>query len=223
LVAAVELPQIPDELAVAEETFTDSEGRFVLCRARANADYFVFTPMAPLAAANLSAVGREVRTGNPGSAVELGEISMHPAHRVHGVLSFKGAPSKRPQVRAVLGRWTMPDAQEVIVSETGEFTFQGVPSEPIALTFHENGRTMIEGYRLATQNVSLDYLSLQELHGRVDDDLDLTVLLEPGTVPAQRGSMGRVNPVNPRIRVGPSGVRRVNRKELEPLRGAPAE
>jgi hypothetical protein len=222
LVAAVEVASVTSELSTFQETMCDRAGRFVFRQLRPNTDYFIFTPMAPLASAKLATVGREARTGKIGEMTEVGELSLHSAHRVSGTLSITSEPSNRPRMRALLGRWTLPDTQEVVVDEGGGFSFEGVPAESMALAFYQEGSKAVDGYRLSTQNVSLDYLSLVELHGRVDEDLALRLMLEPGAVPAQRSNLARLNPLNPQMRSGPQGPRRVVRKELEPLRGAPA-
>jgi hypothetical protein len=52
------------------------------------------------------------------------------------------------------------------------------------LSFHTTGLNRVHGYRLSSQNLSLDEGRLTALCGRVDEDVELSVLFEPGASPA---------------------------------------
>ncbi len=69
----------------------------------------------------------------------------------------------------------------------------------MVLSFHSPGAHLIQGYCLSMKNRSVDPIRHAALCGRVDEDLDLRVLLRPGTgYSYSRGSLPRFDDTNPK-------------------------
>jgi hypothetical protein len=226
------------------ETTSDRDGRFTIEHVGPNRDFCLFTKMASVARQNLAAIKKDFRSGRDGQMTEVAEVNLHPAHRVCVRLVFSDEPEHTPDICVVLSRAGIPDSQEVDADEDGTFVFAGVPSESIVLAFQTVGLRWVHGYRLSPQHYSLDYLRRTALCGRVDEDLDLNVLLEPGPSPrapyattktarkaanvaAAQRRMIIQQPNGARVIVqGPEAnplVERQRQLENEPLRGISAE
>jgi hypothetical protein len=101
----------------------------------------------------------------------------------------------------------------------GGFGFGGVPSESVVLSFKVPRVGAIPGYQISRQCYSLDYYWRSALCGRVDDDVEIAVLFEPGeTSEYARGKMRQTRHIN-----GDPLSLQQHRIESEPLRGVPNE
>ena len=150
-----------------------------------------------------------------GQTLQVGELNLHPGHRVHGRVFFSDA--HRPDgVLAVLERSGGEDVQERPLDADGAFAFEGVPSESVVLWFRTAEANLVPGYRLSPQSYSLDYLMRAALCGRVDDDLQLAVLFEPGAAAAYVSS-----DYHRRRRLAPQDTRHSDQQRIEssPLAG----
>ncbi len=168
---------------------------------------------------HLASIPRDVTAPGDRQTLEVAELNLHPGHRLRGRVLF--ADGQRPaDVLAVLERSTAGDEQQQPLDANGTFTFEGVPSESVVLWFRTAGANHVSGYRLSPQHYSLDYLLRAALCGRVDDDLELIVLMEPGAATAYvPGEFRR------RRRLAPTDGRLADQQRIEsdPLRGVPPE
>ena len=229
---------------VVYEATSGRDGRFRIEHVAPNRDFWLFTKMESLAAENLAAIKRIVRSSPEGQMTPVAELNLHPVHRVRGRLIFSDNPNFVSEICVVLSRVGIPDSQEVHPEEDHTFVIEGVPSESVVLSFHTIGMRAVHGYRLSRQHYNLDELRPTALCGRVDDDLNLSVLFEPGVSPSPqpRSSIAARNAANiaaakraivvqqrvgaqvivQRVQVDPL-LERQRLLETERLRGIPAD
>jgi hypothetical protein len=179
---------------VTYEQVTDSEGRFRFEHVCPDTDLRICTSTRSLAEQNLAGIPREVHAPADGQEIEIGDLNLHPAHRLHGrLVTSHGEAAPADTLAVIERRGTSADWQEVEVDEQGRFEFSAVPSDAVVLSFHTARELFIRGHCLSPKNYSVDYAGQCTLCGRVDDDLELRVLLEPGTSrPYSRGSLPRL-------------------------------
>lgn len=211
-----------ESVATSYESVTDSSGRFTFDHVAANKDCRLFTPMASLGEKNLAAIVQEIHTPADGHTMEVGELNLHPAHRVRGRLATSNGSRVPAQTVAILERVRTADWLEVEVDEAGSFSFSGVPSEPVVLFFHTAGFLNVPGYRISPHNRSLD--ARGALRGFVDDDVTLDVQIDPG--PSRHIYIpGELPPLPPNNRLPSRNLDREEQRRLEmkPLRGVAGE
>lgn len=173
-------------------TVTDAEGRFKLEHVTPGALERIFTKMTPDTPLPLAAVVRDVDVPADGELLDVGELNLHPTFRVRGrLVPLEGAVPAN--ITATLERLRAPDHIEQLVATDGTFEFSGVPAESVVLSFCSPGKAAIQGYRLSARNFSVDEAGLPAMVGRVDEDLDLVVLIQKGAgasyVPGQAAQL----------------------------------
>jgi hypothetical protein len=161
------------------QTTSDEDGRFAFERVAANREFWLFARMAPLAAQNRAAVRLNFRSGREGGMTEVAELNLHPAHTLRGRVVFRDRPDQLPAVNVRVTRVGLADSQQAAMADDGSFAFAGIPSEPVVLSFGNGETNPVRGYRLSPANLSVDS-KRAALRGRVDEDLDVSVLFEPG-------------------------------------------
>jgi hypothetical protein len=168
-----------------EQSVTDDEGRFSIEHVEPHRVYCLFVPMQSLAERGLSAISQEVHTPGDGQTVVTGELNLHPAHEVSGRVEFSGGfPLRVTSISVVLERRAARDLQTARLDAGGRFTFRGVPTESVVLSFHEANASSVTGFRLSPWNRSLEPVRRNVLCGRVDEDRELLVMFEPGAANA---------------------------------------
>ena len=160
---------------------TDADGRFAFEQVLSDSMYYLYTPMRGMLDENLAAIVREIRSPGGGQTREIGEVNLHPAHRVSGKIILSDQDAPPDDTYAVLERLGVGDIQETRVDGQGRFSFDAVPSEIVVLSFHSGNQKLVMGYRLSSGNLSFDPLSQCTLRGHVDEDRRLNVLFEPGS------------------------------------------
>jgi hypothetical protein len=163
---------------------TDRDGKYTFGELPAEREYVVFTRMESLADRHLASIRQYGRTPRDGGTADAAELNLHPAHEIRGRVVFSDAPNRIPAYSVALERIGLHDAQLVEVEADNTFVLRGVPSESVALTFRTEGFGGMLGYRFSQRNKSLDPREPTRLCGRVDEDVDLIVVLEPGDLPS---------------------------------------
>ena len=201
----------------AHEATTDDVGRFTLHGVQPDVDFHLSTRMN--GPAGLAAISREIISPGEGRTADVGELNLHPTHRLRGQVVLSDGKAIPNGLRVILERAQAADVQETDVDELGRFELRGIPSESVALSFHAGAAGNVPGYRLSPQCYSLDYRWRATLCGRIDDDLDVLALFEPSEGPEYRpGQLRRVVWAQGDLR----GLQQ-RRVESEPLRGVPGE
>jgi 5-hydroxyisourate hydrolase-like protein (transthyretin family) len=200
------------------EATTDRDGRFTIASVHPEADFYLFTRMHSPGAGNQIAISREIRSPADRQSLDVGELNLHGAHRLRGRVVFDGPPPPG-DVLVVAERARVADWQEQPLDAEGHFEFDGLPSESIVLSFHSRGSNLVLGYHLAPQCYSVDYHQRCTLCGRVDENTDVLVLLEPGPSHEYRPGQSR----QLAIQVLPGDMRWIEQRRIEsqPLRGVP--
>ena len=206
------------------EATSGPDGRFKIEHVAPGRDYCLFTKMKSLAADNLAAIKTHFRSAGDGQVTEVAELSLHPAHQVRGRLIFSDNPNLTSDICIVLRRASVPDSQEIHPDEDRTFVFQAVPSESVVVSFHTTGLNRVHGYRLSVHNLSLDERRPTALCGRVDEDLELSVLFEPGVAPAsplrpavEGRTAAELAALKQAAMVQRQGAQRIVRFNLDPL------
>ena len=160
------------------EVATGSNGVFAFVNLPPNADFYIYGLMDSLKRFGAIPM-RTIRTPGDGSATDLGDLEVKPAHRLAGrIVLSDGAPIPE-KTRLVLGREEPWDVLQLTLDKDGNFDTAGIPSEPISVSVR------VKGYYVSPQNRSMDPLNSRIL-GRVDrDTTNLVFLLEKGA-PIQR-------------------------------------
>jgi hypothetical protein len=156
---------------------TDADGRFTLEHVPPDAPCWVFTAMEPLAEKNEAAIVRQLIAPADQRSFELGELNLHPAHTIRGrVAALDAALPEKLRVR--IERPQVDDTLDAPVAPDGTFVLSGVPAEMVSLSFRIEGRPSLSGLVIA--GPTLGRVGSQNLIGRVDEDVQLYVLLERG-------------------------------------------
>lgn len=177
------------------DALTDAEGRFVIGRVYPNVRLYVFTEMDTLAGQNLAAPRRVVTSCPDRETIDVGDLQLQMAYRLEGQLVLSDGRPVPPNTAVTFHRHWIGDWQSTLVDQDGKFSFAGVPAELIEL------RTSLDGYRLSTQNYSLDPFMKRSLVGRIDGDTEVLILLEPGRHPNVRTSLGHDAEIGRKLRL----------------------
>jgi hypothetical protein len=178
----VVLASVPVNPRGTHTAVTNEDGLFTIDHVQPQSDHQLFVPMDSVAAKNLAALVQSFRTGHEGQPTDVAEINLHPACTVRGKIAMSKGESPRG-LAAIIGRTVVGgDSQTAPLGEDGTFVFQGVPKESVMLWITERGGAS-RTFRPSSKNHSLDPVQRNHLCGRVDEDLDLTVLLDPITAP----------------------------------------
>jgi hypothetical protein len=125
----------------------------------------------------------KVRTGSPGaSRVVVGPIEVGPARKVAGRVIFRdGMKVPAGTTLRMQGELSWLE-QEAKLDAEGRFEVTGMyPGKWSLAILFPNHLYAPDGYRLSSENVSLDHSSAAYLTGMLDRDItDLTILFEPG-------------------------------------------
>jgi len=155
------------------DTFTDAEGNFRFFNVPPYQIYFVYS-LLEKSAGDFVAPATRVRVGADGSIKEIGDLPLLKGARVKGKIQLSDGNPVPPKVKINLGRNGAWDWKLVTVAADGTFETTGVPVEEYSLGVG------VPGYKISGKNKSLDWLNGGSLVGRIDGDLFLTILLEPG-------------------------------------------
>ncbi|HTU24805.1 MAG TPA: hypothetical protein VMF30_05380 [Pirellulales bacterium] len=165
------------------ETLTDAAGRFVIANVTPDKQLVVYGKLDSVKEVGcLPAL--EVRAGD-NQDVDLDDIAIVAGHRLKGHLMVSGGQSLPPQLVVQVHRSSALDFTRTPVGEDGSFEFNSLPDETVGLSVlsippGESQSRSPFPFHLSAKNRSLDPHNPQRLLGRIDSDLELTVLLEPG-------------------------------------------
>ena len=144
---------------------TQADGTFVITNVPVGVGWYIYGKMASIA--SLGATDPvEMKTVRDLEEVDVGDIHIHPGHRLRGrvVLSDGGTMADGMRVTVSSGRaW---DSQTVILSSDGHFEFTSLPTGKYELF------TSVRGYQLQQNRRTIDTT--------VDRDVDdFTITLDP--------------------------------------------
>ena len=161
------------------QTTTDADGRYTFEHVEPDREHELLVPMTAVLKENLFSHRQDIRSGADGQTSVVAELNLHPAHRLSGQIVLSDGRKAPARMVAVLERASTRDLQQVQLDAEGRFEFAAAPSEGVVLSFHTPGNPFVPGYRLSRKNHSSDPMGAA-LRGRIDEDRQLTVLLEPG-------------------------------------------
>ncbi len=123
------------EFAGNYDAVTDASGRFTFNHVYPLREFRLFTRMSEQGEVSGVAIPQTVLSGGTGKTLEVGELNLHPTHRVRGRVMLAGSGRHLPRMVVRLERLAAPDTREVEVDEKNSFSFEGVPAESVSLEF----------------------------------------------------------------------------------------
>jgi hypothetical protein len=152
---------------------TGPDGRFTFVNVAPDDSWTLYGLMASLKTHGALAV-RTVATGADETTVDAGTLVLEPGSRLRGRVALSDGSPLPDDFRLLLSREQAWDTQVALVDPAGGFEFTGLPRELYTLS------TRLKGYVISPRNESHDFLNHQGLLGRIDEDTELWLLLEPG-------------------------------------------
>ncbi len=153
---------------------TDVDGRFLFANLPPRTDCFLYGRMESLAERG-AIPAQQVRTGDDGAIVEVGDLLVRAGFVVAGQIRLTDGQPVPAKTQVMLSRSDAWDQLRTEADGSGRFRFVGVPAESISIS------TRIKGYRLSLRNRSLEPYGSYSLEGRIDADKpDLVLEFEPG-------------------------------------------
>ncbi len=155
------------------EVGTGTNGRFALVNLPPDTDYYIYGLMdstRPYGAIPI----QTVHAGKDGETTDIGDLVAQPAHRLAGRVVLDDGSPIPPNTRLLVDRSQAWDTSHLTLDQDGGFDTTGIPNEQIGLSVR------VPGYRISSQNESLDPMN-DRLIGRVNRDItNLVLLLETG-------------------------------------------
>lgn len=155
------------------EVATDQNGRFIFQNVPPYRQYFVYGLMDSLRKFGC-VPARRLRISADGSTKDAGNLEVVPGLRLTGRVMLSDGNPVPPNTRLHIGREEAWDSLSVELGPAGQFDVQGLPPESYGVSLR------VRGYTMSAKNKSLDRLNGDTLVGRVDQDTDVLILLEPG-------------------------------------------
>jgi hypothetical protein len=162
------------------ETVTDAEGRFTFAHLPTEMKIRFFGRIC--STGRCGAISPREVTTTTAETLDLGDIAVAPGHRLKGRVVFSDGRPLPAGLRAQMYRSRLVDVAMTPVLDDGTFEFHSLPDEVLKLAIDappaKKGAPAAVDFHLSKKNRSLRHFF--ELMGRVDADLEITVLLEPG-------------------------------------------
>jgi hypothetical protein len=162
------------------EALTAADGTFSIPSVSAHQPIFIYGKIAGIKdKGSLKRI--ELTTGENATTLSAGDLAIGRAYRVDGRITLSDGKALPAESRIYLSRQGVSDSQSVGLQVDGRFEFTGVPEEVIALSVIPGKSQLVAEfqYHLSDKNRSFDP-SRQTLRGKVDDDLTINILMEPG-------------------------------------------
>ncbi|MGD0200718.1 MAG: carboxypeptidase-like regulatory domain-containing protein [Bryobacteraceae bacterium] len=120
---------------------TQEDGSFVITNVPVPVDWYVYGKMESIAA--VGATDRvECATARDGEEVNVGDIQIHPGHRLRGRVTLSDGAAMADGMRVTISAYRAWDSQTVIIGRDGHFEFVGLPTGKYEIV------PSVRGYRL---------------------------------------------------------------------------
>jgi hypothetical protein len=155
------------------EVSTEPDGRFTFRNMPPAIEFVVYGKMESFGARGVPATLLRT-TGDDGSTLDLGDLTVAPGRTVSGKVVIKDGKPIPEGTRLGLYRREAWDHLESVIAPDGSFQFAGVPPESVSLS------TRVKGYLFSYDNPNIEWPH-RSINGRVDRNIaDLTLVMEPG-------------------------------------------
>jgi hypothetical protein len=146
------------------------DGTFLFANVPAPNGWFVYAKMASIV--NRGATTPVTcRTSRDDEIIDLGDIKIHPGHRVRGRVLLTDRKPIADGMHMSIGSREAWDDQTAPLPPDGRFEFRNLPTGEYYLS------PAVKGYRLSEKNPNLSWT----IEGRIDRDIeDFVILLDPG-------------------------------------------
>ncbi len=191
------------------EAVTGGDGRFVIIHVSPDQPLCLYGKMDSVK--EFGAIPAIHVTAADQDDLDLGDISIMPGHQLKGRVTISDGRQLPPHLRVRVYRDGTRDNTTAPLLDDGVFELKSLPDEIIKLSVVAlppgQPRPRLP-FHLSAKNQSLDPQNPQHLIGRLDVDLEIPVLLEPGTFqfPAAPGTNAEADLIRERI-----GLRRNSR------------
>jgi len=155
------------------EVAADDNGRFVFVNVPPYQHYFIYGLMDSVKQFGCVPAKR-LRVTADGSTKDVSELAVVPGLRLTGRVVLSDSQPIPPRTRVVVGRQDAWDSQAVELDANGRFEVKGLAAESYGISLR------VAGYMMSLKNKSLDRLNGDSLVGRIEEDADVLILLEPG-------------------------------------------
>ncbi len=149
------------------------DGGFEICNLPPNTEYYVYGKMESLQGQGAVSV-RAFCTGEDGSAVDLGDLTLDRGHQVSGQVALSDGGAIPAHTRLLILRTDAWDTLFCELDKDGRFAARDVPAGKCQVSVRVNG------YGMSPRNKGFAVHGRLMLEGTVDKDIEkLTVLMEP--------------------------------------------
>jgi hypothetical protein len=179
----------------------NEEGRFLFSNIPPYQEYYLYGLMDSLRPHG-ALPARKIRVLANGSIRELGDLEVAPGFRLSGHVRLSDGQPLQPGVKLIVSGQEAWDTSIIELSPKGDFALTNIPAGSYGVS------ARVPGYHLSGRNESLDQLNGGTLVGRIIEDTQLEILLDPG--PWNRPDFREL-----REKLGPHGIQPYHR----PLRG----
>lgn len=163
------------------EALTRADGTFSIPVVTANQPVFIYGKMDSIKdKGSLKRI--ELTTGENGTVLDTHDLEIGQAYKIDGRITLSDGKALPAASKINLGRQGIWDGESVELQPDGRFQFVGIPEERISLNPMIPGTSPVVSdlqYHLSAKNRSFDP-SRQALRGKVDDDVTINILMEPG-------------------------------------------
>jgi hypothetical protein len=144
---------------------TQEDGSFVIANVPVPVDWYVYGKMESIAA--VGATDRvECATARDGEEVDVGDIQIHPGHRLRGRVTLSDGAAMADGMRVTISAYRAWDSQTVIIGRDGHFEFVGLPTGKYEIV------PSVRGYRLQENRGTIETT--------IDRDIDnFAIALDP--------------------------------------------
>jgi hypothetical protein len=163
------------------DTFTDADGNFVFANIPPHQMYYVYSLM-DQSLGDYALPARRVRVAADDSRRDLGDLELLKGVELRGRLKLSDGAAVPAGTELILGPNDAWDMRTIRVNSDGNFKTTGVPVGAYSLS------ARVPGYVCSDRNATLDRLNGGGIVGRIDHDLYVEILLEPGN--QRRPNMG---------------------------------
>lgn len=144
---------------------TQEDGSFVITNVPVPVDWYVYGKMESIAATGATDPV-ECATVRDSEEVDVGDIQIHPGHRLRGKVSLSDGNTVPDGMRVTISADRAWDSQTVIIGRDGHFEFVGLPTGKYEIF------TSVQGYRLQENRRTIETM--------IDRDIDdFTIALDP--------------------------------------------
>lgn len=151
---------------------TQQDGTFAITNVPTPVEWYVYGKMESIAALG-AADPVECSTARDGQEIDIGDIQIHPGHRLRGKVTLNDGAAMADGMRVTISSSQAFDSQTAILGRDGSFEFKSLPTGPYEIF------TSVRGYRFDPDKLKKYQYALQTTIDRDIDDYAITLVPVP--------------------------------------------